>query len=326
MNIHLSTIILYPIGAILLDLLLGDPRWFPHPVRLIGALATTAEKTSRRFIRNERLAGLLTLVSLLLITGLSVTFLLRAATWLHPLAGHLASVFLLYTTLAARDLMKHGKEVLDALRENNLIQARQRVAMIVGRDTSRLDQAGVSRATVESVAENMVDGVTAPLFYGILAGPLGAMLYKTINTGDSMFGYKNEKYMKFGWAPARLDDLANFIPARLTGLLVPPASFILGLNAGKSLKILIRDRKKHTSPNSGHPEAAVAGALDIQLGGASRYFGRTVSKPTLGDSHNPVNHHHIRQAIRIMLMTSALATLAFVTARLLCEMMKFSSL
>ena len=320
MDIHFSTIILYPLGAILLDLLLGDPRWFPHPVRLIGALATIAENISRRFIRNERLAGLLTLVFLLLITGLSVMALLRAAAWLHPLLGHLTSVFLLYTTLAARDLTEHSKEVYDTLRDKDLIQARQRVAMIVGRDTSRLDQAGVSRATVESVAENMVDGVTAPLFYGILAGPVGAMLYKVINTGDSMFGYKNEKYIKFGWASARLDDLANFIPARLTGLLVPVASFLLGLNAKKSLEILIRDRKKHASPNSGHSEAAVAGALGIQLGGASRYFGKTVVKPTLGDADNPINYLHIWQAIRIMLLTSALAALLFLAIRLLFEM------
>lgn len=322
MDINFSTIILYPLGAILLDLLFGDPRWFPHPIRLIGALAAATENISRSFIRNERLAGLLTLVFLLLITGLSVTILLRAATWLHPLAGHLTAVFLLYTTLAARDLTEHSKEVYDALQENDLIQARQRVAMIVGRDTSRLDQTGVSRATVESVAESMVDGVTAPLFYGILTGPVGAMLYKAINTGDSMFGYKNEKYMKFGWASAKLDDLANFIPARLTGLLVPPASFILGLNAKKSLKILIRDRKKHASPNSGHSEAAVAGALGIQLGGASRYFGKTVTKPTLGDADEPINHHHIRQANRIMLLTSALAALLFLAIRLLFEIVK----
>ncbi len=262
----------------------------------------------------------MTLVFLLLITGLSVTALLRAAKWLHPLLGHLTGIFLLYTTLAARDLTEHSKEVYDALRDNDLIQARQRVAMIVGRDTNRLDQAGVSRATVESVAENMVDGVTAPLFYGILAGPVGAMLYKAINTGDSMFGYKNEKYMEFGWASARLDDLANFIPARLTGLLVPVASFILGLNAKKSLEILIRDRKKHASPNSGHSEAAVAGALGIQLGGSSSYFGKTVAKPTLGDADEPINHLHIWQAIRIMLLTSALAALLFLAIRLLFEM------
>ena len=323
MDIHFSTIILYPLGAILLDLLLGDPRWFPHPVRLIGALATIAENISRRFIRNERVAGLLTLVFLLLMTGLSVTALLRATAWLHPLLGHLTAVFLLYTTLAARDLTEHSTEVYDALRDKDLIQARQRVAMIVGRDTSRLDQAGVSRATVESVAESMVDGVTAPLFYGILAGPMGAMLYKVINTGDSMFGYKNEKYIKFGWASARLDDLANFIPARLTGFLVPAASFLLGLNGKKSLQILIRDRKKHASPNSGHSEAAVAGALGIQLGGTSRYFGKTVTKPTLGDADKPISHHHIWQAIRIMLLTSALAMLLFLAIRLLLGMIGF---
>ncbi|HIE05251.1 MAG TPA: adenosylcobinamide-phosphate synthase, partial [bacterium (Candidatus Stahlbacteria)] len=148
-------------------------------------------------------------------------------------------------------------------------------------------------------------------------------LYKVINTGDSMFGYKNEKYMKFGWASAKLDDLANFIPARLTGLLVPVASFLLGLNAKKSLKILIRDRKKHASPNSGHSEAAVAGALGIQLGGTSRYFGKTVTKPTLGDADKPISHHHIWQAIRIMLLTSALAMLLFLAIRLLLGMIGF---
>jgi adenosylcobinamide-phosphate synthase len=183
--------------------------------------------------------------------------------------------------------------------------------MIVGRDTAALDEAGVARATVESVAESMVDGVTAPLFFAVLGGPVGAMLYKAINTMDSMFGYKNERYRAFGWAAARLDDLANFLPARLTSLMIPAAAFLLRLDAKGALFILLRDRRKHASPNSGHTEAAVAGALGVQLGGPSPYFGRMVEKPTLGEAVRSIEPQDILRANRLMLLSSAITLLFF---------------
>lgn len=162
---------------------------------------------------------------------------------------------------------------------------------------------------MESVAESLVDGVTAPLFYAFLFGPAGAMAYKAINTADSMFGYKNERYREFGWAGARLDDLANFIPARITAFLIPVAAFLFGLNGHNSWRILLRDRKNHASPNSGHTEAAVAGALEVQLGGSNIYFGKVVEKPTIGDEGQQISPRHILLANRLMLATTILAAL-----------------
>ena len=298
----------YQIGAaLLLDLLLGDPRWLPHPVRFMGWLALVLEDFCRRLVQNQRLAGSLAVLGVLAITGSAVAALLAGAGMLHPLARDLASIYLLFTSVATRALLKHSAAVYQALHAGDLAEARQRVAMIVGRDTAGLDEAGVARAAVESVAESTVDGITAPLFFAALGGPLGAMLYKAVNTMDSTFGYKNERYLHFGWAAARLDDLANLLPARLTGLLVVAAARLLGHDAGASFAILRRDRLKHASPNSGHTEAAVAGALGIALGGANYYFGKLVEKPTIGTASRPITADHIRQANRLTLVTVALA-------------------
>jgi adenosylcobinamide-phosphate synthase len=237
--------------------------------------------------------------------------MLAGATLLHPWLGSLVSILLLYTTIAPRDLVRHSTEVYTPLAAGDLPEARRRVGMIVGRDTAALDEAGVARATVESVAESMVDGVTAPLFFAVLGGPMGAMLYKAINTMDSMFGYKNERYRAFGWAAARLDDLANFIPARISSLMIPAAAFLLRLDAKGALFILLRDRRKHASPNSGHTEAAVAGALGVQLGGPSPYFGRMVEKPTLGEAVRSIEPQDILRANRLMLLSSAITLLFF---------------
>ena len=301
---HFSIVV--PLAAICLDLLLGDPRWFPHPVRLIGFFALRFEIFFRSFTSNKQLAGILTIIFLLLLTYLFFSAIIHFATAVHPLAGQLAAVFIFYTTLATRDLIRHSRKVYGSLQENDIVGARKNVAMIVGRDTGDLSEAGVSKAAIESVAENMVDGITAPLFWGILAGPVGAMLYKVVNTCDSMFGYKNEKYLEFGWAPARLDDLVNFVPARLSALLIPLAAYFLNLNWKKSFLILKRDRKQHASPNSGHAEAAVAGALDIELGGSSSYFGKKTKKPTLGDSSAQVTADHIIITNHLVLLSSAI--------------------
>jgi adenosylcobinamide-phosphate synthase len=296
--------------ALLLDQLLGDPRWLPHPIRLIGWFATVLERFFRTVCPSSlKLAGILTVTIMVGTTANAVICLLQVTTHVHPALGTLCGVIIMYTSFAARDLWKHSQAVYKALNSENLEDARCKVGLIVGRDTADLSEKEVARAAVESVAESLVDGVTAPLFYAFLFGPTGAMAYKAINTADSMFGYKNERYREFGWAGARLDDLANFIPARITAFLIPVAAFLLGLNGGNSWRILLRDRKSHASPNSGHTESAVAGALEVQLGGSNIYFGKVVKKPTIGDDSQQITPKHILLTNRLMLVTTILATL-----------------
>jgi len=235
-----------------------------------------------------------------------VVGVLAGAGRIHPGAYDLAAIYLLYSAMAARDLARHSGLVHEALQAHDLKLARQRVAMIVGRETAGLDEAGVSRACVESVAENIVDGVTAPLLWATFLGPTGVLLYKAVNTMDSLFGYKNERYREFGWAPARLDDLANYLPARLTALLVVIAAALLGHSPRNAFRIWRRDRRCHASPNSGQTEAAVAGALGIRLGGPATYFGVQVDKPTMGDADQPITARHILLANRLMLVTAGL--------------------
>ncbi len=319
-------------AAIVLDLVLGDPRWFPHPVRMMGWLCARLESVFRRIFTNKRLAGTITVLAVLVIcTGLSFAGLWLAGLYSSRLA-EVAAIFLLYTTIAARDLVRHSTAVFNALQqegEAGLQAARQAVSMIVGRDTTELDRSGVIRAAVETVAENMVDGVTAPLFYAVLGAfigsltgispicmaSLGAIGYKAINTMDSIFGYKNEQYLAFGWAAARLDDAANFLPARLSGLLLVPAAFCLGLDGKNAFTTFLADRLNHASPNSGHSEAAVAGALGVQLGGTSRYFGQSVSKPTIGKQRRTSADTDILHANHLMLAGSALVVIVLLGIR-----------
>ncbi|MFA6562787.1 MAG: adenosylcobinamide-phosphate synthase CbiB [Verrucomicrobiia bacterium] len=304
------------LAAFALDLLLGDPRWLPHPVKLIGRFAAVLEAPLRRSIPNARVAGVIAVAIVLGVTGSLAFALMRCASTLHPVAGDVVSILLLYTAFAARDLDQHANAVYRALVNNDLAQARQRVSMIVGRDTAQLDEREIVRATVESVAESLVDGVTAPLFFAVLGGPVGAMLYKAVNTLDSTFGYKDERYIKFGWASARLDDLANFLPARLTAPLVAIAAALLGHNPVRSLRIWLRDGRKHASPNAGLAEAAVAGALDVQLGGLNYYGGEPSEHPRMGDALRPLERRDIARANTLMLTTATLALIVFNCARL----------
>jgi len=300
--------------AILLDQLLGDPRWLPHPVRIIGAACNGCERITRAVLPPFA-AGICTVVLILGLTGATTWAVVAGANLLHPWLGNAVSILLLYTTIAARDLVSHSRQVFAALAAGDLDESRKRVGMIVGRDTADLNEEGVARATVESVAESMVDGVTAPLFFAVLGGPMAAMLYKAVNTMDSMFGYKNERYLTFGWGAARLDDLANFIPARITSLMIPAAAFLLRLDPKGAFSILLRDRFRHASPNSGHTEAAVAGALGVQFGGTNSYFGKLVEKPTIGEATRPIDPRDILRANRLMLLTSALTLLLCLTLR-----------
>jgi adenosylcobinamide-phosphate synthase len=301
--------------ALILDALLGDPRWLPHPVRLMGWLALRCERLTRAIIPSEKLAGIITVVMVLLATGLTGWGLIRLAGLFHPVAETVVSVLVLYTCFAGRDLIVHSRKVYTALRDDDLVEARKRVGMIVGRDTGELDRSEVVRACVESVAESTVDGVTAPLFWAIIGGPLGAILYKAVNTMDSTFGYKNERYLHFGWAAARFDDLANFLPARLSGILVVVASFVLGLDGRESWRIFRRDRLQHASPNSGHTEAAAAGALGLQFGGSNYYFGEVVVKPLIGNPVELAEPLHIILVNRLLVATSILTGIVLLGLR-----------
>lgn len=292
--------------AAVVDLILGDPRWLPHPVRGIGWLATRLENASRRWLGDTRLSGASTAMAVYLAAGTGAWAVIRLAGSLDPLAATVASIFLIYTTVAARDLAAHSTAVAKALALGDLAEARRRVSAIVGRDTDRLDEAGIARATVESVAESTVDGVTSPLFFAVVAGPIGAVVYRAINTLDSMFGHQDERYRHFGWAAARIDDLANYVPARCTAPLVCLAAFLLRLRPAAALRVLLRDGRKHPSPNAGLPEAAMAGALGLQLGGVSYYDGQPIEKPTFGEPFSTPGIAHIRSANRLMWVTAGL--------------------
>jgi adenosylcobinamide-phosphate synthase len=294
------------ISAVILDLLLGDPRWFPHPVVYVGKLITVLEKALRRLVRNDRLGGVLLLVMTVGITCGVALAILKGAYAVSPYLGFCVAVILSWSCLAARSLHRESQLVADALSRGDLAEARSYLANIVGRDTAELDEPEVLRGAVETVAENTSDGVIAPLFYLCLGGPILAIAYKAVNTLDSMVGYRNERYLEFGRASARFDDLANFVPARITGLLMVTAAPLFGFSARNAWRIMGRDGRNHSSPNSGIPEAAVAGALGVRLGGTNLYGGRPVEKPTIGDAVKQISRESWRGAVRLMYGAEAL--------------------
>ena len=290
--------------SFLLDLLLGDPAWMPHPVVWMGKAITGLEGTLRRVFPSSRggeLAAGALLALILPVGTLAVTILaLWAVGLVHPGLRFLLAVLWGWQALALRGLGKESRRVYKALTERTLTEARQAVSRIVGRDTDRLDQAGVTKAAVETVAENFSDGVVAPLCYLLLGGAPLALCYKSINTMDSMVGYRNEKYLYFGRCAARLDDVANWIPARLSALLLVAAAGLVGEQAKGAWRIWRRDRRNHASPNSAQTEAAMAGALGIQLAGPAWYFGQRYEKPTIGDALHPVQPEDILRANRML--------------------------
>ena len=288
------------LAAVLLDLLLGDPRWLPHPVVAIGRLISLLEGWLRRLLKHERLAGALLLALTVGITCFAGFLVLKGAYFISPYAGFAVAAFFAYSCLAARSLHAESLAVVAALEAGDLHEARRRLSFIVGRDTAELDETEIWRAVVETVAENSSDGVIAPLFYLMLGGPLLALAYKAVNTLDSMVGYKNERYIRFGWASARCDDFMNWLPARLTGLLMVMTAPLAGLSASGSWRIMRRDGRNHSSPNSGIPEAAAAGALGVRLGGTNRYFDQLVEKPTIGDPLKPLSLDSYRGVVRLM--------------------------
>jgi adenosylcobinamide-phosphate synthase len=304
----------------LLDQLLGDPPHWPHPVRGIGRLIQLLESPLRR-LGSERLGGLVLLV---VVTG-SVAGLtwaiLELAGWWHPWARAAAASVLVYYGLAARSLARETRAVLLPCEKGDLMQARKRLSGIVGRDTYDLSAEDLNRACIETVAENTTDGVVAPLFYAALAGPVGLWAYKAINTLDSMVGYRNARYVHFGWASARMDDLANYLPARLGYLLLCLAAALLERRGYQALRIGWRDGRKHPSPNAGWTEAAMAGALGVQLGGPSSYGGTLSHKPHLGEPGRPLTVGAVRRAMRLMLSASWIALLVAVGCRVLVDLL-----
>jgi adenosylcobinamide-phosphate synthase len=301
--------------AVAMDLALGDPRWLPHPVRGIGRLALLLESLSRCVLGSTRAAGLYAAISTYLIVGFIAWGTIYLAAAFHPATADVVSIIIIYTTIAARDLARHSMAVFRALTAGDLVEARRRVGAIVGRDTDRLDESGVIRAAVESVAESTVDGVTAPLLFAVIAGPVGAIVYRSINTLDSMFGHQDERYRQFGWAAARIDDLANWIPARCTAPLVCLAALFLNLRPAQALRTLLHDGRKHASPNAGLTEAAMAGALGVQLGGVNFYDGLPLEKPTIGQPVVPLTPRHIRLANSLMFLSTGLFLAVCLTIR-----------
>ena len=291
------------LAVFLLDIVLGDPRWFPHPIRLMGAVIIRCEKLIFLVCQSpisKRLAGVALVLALSCGCYVLVQALIRFMDFLNEVLGIIAWIVLGYTTLALRDLWDHAMRVYREMTENGLPAARLAVSQIVGRDTTNLSEAEVVRATIESIAENSSDGIVAPLFYLVLGGPPLAMAYKAVNTLDSMIGYRNSRYRDVGWASARVDDLVNWIPARLTaGAIILAAGWQLG-RAWESWRICWRDAGRHLSPNSGWPEAAMAGALGVRLGGVNEYDGLVEERASLGDAERPLMSGQIPMALRLI--------------------------
>lgn len=290
--------------ALLLDLVIGDPHWMPHPVVAIGQLIHLLDRWLRRVWLHERMAGILLLVLVVSISSGATWILLKTVTLVLPLAGWVAAVFVSSTCLAARSLHKESARVATALLAGDLPAARRYLSFIVGRDTDQLEESEIWRGIVETVAENTSDGIIAPLLWLTVGGPVAAMAYKSVSTLDSMVGYKNSRYLHFGWASARMDDLLNYIPARISALLLIAAAPFAGCSASGATRITRRDRLKHPSPNSGHPEAAAAGALGVRLGGVSSYGGISSWKEHIGDDLRPLDERAYRRVIKLMYIST----------------------
>ena len=318
MNRHVVAMI----AGFALDAALGDPHGWPHPVKLIGKQIDFEEGLLRKYVfaeaekagdawpldrvQTERLGGAALTADVAMAAPLVTWGALKLLDKVHPVCALVGESILCYQFLAARSLRDESMKVYDALEAGDLPAARKAVGMIVGRDTESLDEEGVAKAAVETVAENVSDGVVAPLLFMSLGGAPAAAFYKAVNTLDSMVGYKNERYANVGTASAKLDDVLNFVPARVSGALMCAAAQLTGLDAKGAWRIFKRDRRNHTSPNSAHTEAACAGALDVQLGGGHYYFGEYVEKPTIGDDVRPIETEDIKRANKLMYATAGL--------------------
>lgn len=323
--------------AFALDFFVGYPHWMPHPVKFIRWLGKNIESMLRSIInvssvkkvkalgedvvrntkksyRNEKIAGAGFALVIIAVVSIIVVAVLKLSMLVHPILFHVLNTYLIYSSFASRAVATEGYEVFDALRERDIFKARNMLAMAVGRKTENLDEKEIIKGSVETMAENTADRVISPIFYAFLGsifsvGAIVVYVYKTINTLDQMVGYKNDMYKNFGWVTAKLDDILNYIPARLTGVLIVLGALITGKDYKNSYSIMIRDRKKHISPNSGYPEAAVAGALGVRLGTGALYFGDIVEKPVIGDDINELDIKAISQTITLMYAASVIALL-----------------
>ena len=299
-----------------LDLIIGDPYSFPHPVRYIGKLISIVEKQIRKITSSDKGLKIAGFFLWFIVVGATfgITTLVLQLFKFNKLAYFIVNTILIYTTLATKCLKDESVKIYKVLKTGDLEKSRIQLSYIVGRDTKNLNEKEIVRATVETVAENTVDGIIAPLFYGFIGGAPLAMSYKAVNTLDSTVGYKNDKYYYLGFASAKIDDIANYIPARLGVILLPLGSLFTGFNFKDALKIGIRDRKNHKSPNCAFSEGAVAGALGIQLGGTNVYFGKEVYKPTIGDKTREIEIEDIVRTNKIMYSSSIISIIIFTVA------------
>ena len=314
-------IILAVAAAFCLDLLFGDPRWLYHPIRLIGNLISLLERILRRIFpknkKGERAAGTILAILVIALSGGVPFVVLFFCFRIHFAIGFALEIFWCWQLLACRSLQVESMRVYHDLKREEIEDARESLGRIVGRDTDFLDEQAIIRAAVETVAENASDGVIAPMLYMMSGGAVGGFIYKSINTMDSMIGYKNDRYQWFGTFAARLDDLFNLIPARLTAVLMILTAYGKDFSRSNAWRIFRRDRKKHPSPNSAQPESAMAGALGIALGGDSSYFGSIHHKATLGDPDRPAEAADILRANRLMQRASVAALVLFAVLRIL---------
>lgn len=309
--------------GMILDWIFGDPVWLYHPVRIIGKWISFLEKILRKFAGDQEgnekkllIAGGILWILVILVSAAVPMGILYLAEKFSPCAAFVLECFWCYQLLAARSLGKESKKVYKKLIQDDLSGARLAVSMIVGRDTENLTVEGVTKAAVETVAENTNDGVIAPLIYMLIGGPILGFVYKAVNTMDSMLGYKNEKYLYFGRVAAKMDDMAGFIPARISALLMILASCLLGMDGKNALWIWKRDRRKHASPNAAQTEAVCAGALQVQLAGDAWYFGKKHEKDTIGDPIREIEPRDILRSEKLMIGTEVLTFLLFGGIRL----------
>ncbi len=292
------------IVASIFDLMFADPYWFPHPVRGMGKLIQYGEIILRRIPIYTKLSGIVLVLFVTACSYFATHCLIIFCSAFGNMLQMFISAVLIYFTLSIRGLVKEAQKIVVLLEVDDINGARKQLANIVGRDTANMDKDQIKCACIESLAENIVDGVLSPLFYAFIGGAPLAMAYKSVNTMDSMIGYKNEKYIEFGWAAARLDDLANYLPARISRFVIPAAAFLCGASPYKSFKISMSDGQKHPSPNSGISEAAFAGALSIQMGGESFYNGVRSVKPFIGRAEESLSLLKIKKSIHIVYVSS----------------------
>lgn len=307
--------------ALIIDYIFGDPYNYPHPVKYIGKLISFLDNNMRKFFKSKkglRFAGFLTVIITVLASFFAVWGVSHILNKIHPLLSFVFEVIIIWNCIALRCLEKEVMKIYYSLKDRDIEKARKEISYLVSRDTEQLDEKGIVKATVETASENITDGIISPIIYIMIGGaPLG-IAYKAINTLDSMIGYKNEKYMDFGFFGAKLDDVANFIPARISGFAMVLFAFMTGKDYKNGFRIMMRDNKKSKSPNAGWTESVIAGVMGVELCGATSYFGKTVYKDTIGDNIKDINYENIKTTVDFMYgATVVVVTLGIIIAFLI---------